>query len=209
VAIYDISVPVREGMPVWPGDPEVQVRKALALARGDAANVSALSLGAHTGTHMDAPYHFLEEGLAIDRIPLELCVGPARVVEVPALVAIGPADLEPLPVRGCVRLLLKTRNSTLWRREGFQEDFVHLTGEGAAFLVAAGVRLLGIDYLSVEGYRVTGAPAHHALLQAGVFLLEGLDLSAVPPGEYELLCLPLRLTGADGAPARALLRTVP
>ena len=209
MAIYDISVPIREGMPVWPGDPEVQVRKALALARGDVANVSALSLGAHTGTHMDAPYHFLEEGLAIDRIPLELCVGPARVVEVPALVAIGPADLEPLPVRGCVRLLLKTRNSSLWRREGFQGDFVHLTGEGAAFLVAAGVRLLGIDYLSVEGYRVTGAPAHHALLRAGVFLLEGLDLSIVPPGEYELLCLPLRLTGADGAPARALLRTVP
>jgi arylformamidase len=209
MAIFDISVPIREGMPVWPGDPDVHVRKTQALSRGDPANVSGLSMGTHTGTHVDAPSHFLEEGLSIDRIPLNLCVGPARVVEVPAPVAIGPADLQPLPVRGCIRLLLKTRNSALWRREGFQEDFVYLTGEGATFLAAAGIRLLGIDYLSVEGYRVRGAPAHHTLLRAGVFLLEGLDLGAVPPGEYELLCLPLRLTGADGAPARALLRTVP
>lgn len=209
MGLYDISVPIRQGMPVWPGDPKVRVRKALALARGDPANVSALSLGAHTGTHVDAPSHFLADGVSVDRIPLELCVGPARVVEVPAPVAIGPADLAPLPVRGCARLLLKTRNSALWQREGFQEDFVYVTEEGAFFLVGAGVRLLGVDYLSVEGYGVEGAPAHLALLRAGAFLLEGLDLSAVPPGDYELLCLPLRLVGADGAPARALLRSLP
>ncbi|MBI2081165.1 MAG: cyclase family protein [candidate division NC10 bacterium] len=208
MTLYDISVPIREGMPVWPGDPEVRIRRALALARGDPANVSALSLGAHTGTHLDAPYHFLEDGVPIDQIPLDLCVGEARVVEVPAPVAIGPAALEGLPVGGCVRLLLKTRNSSLWRREGFQEDFVFLTAEGAASLVAAGVRLLGIDYLSVEGYRAVGAPAHLTLLRAGMFLLEGIDLGAVPPGDYELLCLPLRVTGAEGAPARALLRTL-
>lgn len=115
---------------------------------------------------------------------------------------------EGMPVHGCVRLLLKTRNSGLWRREGFREDFVYLAAEAAAFLVAVGVRLLGIDYLSVEGYRVEGAPAHLTLLRAGVFLLEGIDLSAVPPGDYELLCLPLKIAGAEGAPARALLRTL-
>jgi arylformamidase len=208
MALYDISVPIREGMPIWPGDPEGRIRKALALARGDPVNVSALSLGVHSGTHLDAPHHFLEEGVPIDQIPLDLCVGEARVVEVPAPVAIGPADLEGLPLRGCVRLLLKTRNSGLRRRQGFQEDFVSLTAEGAAFLVAAVVRLLGIDYLSVEGFRVEGAPAHLTLLGAGMFLLEGVDLSAVPPGDYELLCLPLKVTGAEGAPARALLRTL-
>lgn len=183
MTLYDISAPIREGMPVWPGDPKVRIRKALALARGDPANVSALRLGAHTGTHLDAPYHFPEEGVRIDQIPLDLCVGAARVVEVPAPIVIGPTDLEGLPVRGCIRLLLKTRNSGLWRREGFRENFVYLTAEAAAFLVAVGVRLLGIDYLSVEGYRVEGAPAHLTLLRAEVFLLEGIDLSAVPPGD--------------------------
>ncbi|WP_242342264.1 cyclase family protein [Anaeromyxobacter terrae] len=203
----DVTVPIRDGMMHWPGDPAVHVERVRALA-ADGANVSSLRLGAHTGTHVDAPLHYVEGGAAVDAMPLALASGPARVVAVDDPVAIRPEHLETLELRRGERVLFRTRNSPrAWRSDRFVEDAVHLTPEAAALLVARGIAPVGIDYLSVGPYRgEDGATVHRTLLEGGVWILEGLDLTDAPEGAYELLCLPLRLAGGDGAPARALLR---
>jgi len=204
----DVSAPIRDGMVHWPGNPPVELQHTMDLARGDDATVSKLSLGVHTGTHVDAPVHFMKDGKGIDEVPPDKLIGRARVVDIRDTKSINVDELRALKPQGGERLLFRTRNSDrAWPSKPFFEDFVSLSREGAQFLVGCAVRTVGIDYLSIAGMH-DGPPTHLALLKAGVAIIEGLDLSAVKPGVYELLCLPLRLAGADGAPARALLRPV-
>jgi arylformamidase len=193
--IFDVSVPVQPGMVTYPGDPTVKLERVSAIADGAVANISRLDFGVHTGTHVDAPLHFIDGAPGTDQLPLDVLVGPARVIEATSLDAEGLAEAELAE-----RVLLKTSNSELWSRDEFADDFVSLTEDGARLLVERGVRLIGIDYLSVgdEG-------AHHVLLEAGVVAIEGLDLRGVDPGEYQLVCAPLKLVGSDGAPARVFL----
>ncbi len=201
--IFDISVPIRDGMVHYAGNPPVHVTRVSSLENGDPANVSELDLGAHSGTHVDAPDHFLADGAGAEALPLDALIGPAEVVDAAAatvaLDLVTVRDLE-LPPQGSERILFKTRNSQLWGRDEFTRDFVRLDGEAAAYLVERGVRLLGIDYLSIGD-----AEAHRTLLSAGVVCVEGLDLRGIEPGSYEFVCLPLKLVGSDGAPARAVL----
>ncbi len=203
---YDVSVPVSTGLPVYEGDPGVQIELVAAMARGGIADVRSLSMGVHTGTHMDAPAHFIPGGASIDALDLSICIGPAQVVDLgnSDQALIQRADLEARLAPGVERLLLRTPNSALWRQPGFKPGFVALDESAAALLVERGVRLAGIDYLSIAP---SGAPApvHRILLRAGIAILEGLDLSGVPEGRFTLVCLPLRLAGAEAAPARAIL----
>lgn len=208
--IYDVTVPIRENMPVWPGQPRVEIEQVSCIDRGDQANVSRLNLGSHTGTHVDAPYHFVEQGLTVDRLPLDLLIGPAFIAEVDGLDGnlIDVYDLASLHFpRETTRLLIKTSNSQFWedRLIEFEQDYVHLGPKTAKWLVGRGIHLLGVDYLSVEAYGARDFQVHHTLLEAGVVILEGLNLSRVPAGPCQLLCLPLKVEGSDGAPARVLV----
>lgn len=207
--IWDISLPIGPDMLVWPGDPPVRLLAALSIAAGDAANVSELRLGTHTGTHIDPPSHFIDDGAAADALPLDALIGEAVVVEVAeGAGTIGPAELEAAGLlEDDTRVLFKTSNSAVWSRPRpeFPAEYVAVDPEGATWLVEHGVRLVGVDFLSVERQESPGHPTHLTLLGAGVVVVEGLDLSAVPPGRYTLVCLPLRIAGGDGAPARAVL----
>jgi arylformamidase len=189
--IVDVSVPVRPGMIVYPGDPEVRLERVSSIADGEGFNLSRLDLGVHSGTHVDAPLHFVEDGASVETLALDVLVGPCVVVEGLEVAAV-PAGAE--------RVLFKTANSRLWERDEFSENFLALDGEAARALVAAGVRLVGIDYLTIGDEE-----AHRVLLGAGVVAVEGLDLREVEPGDYRLVCAPLKLEGAEGAPARVLL----
>ncbi len=204
--LIDISLPIREGMIVYEGDPGVTVDSALAISRGEPANVSSLKLGSHTGTHMDAPRHFIEGAKSIDTLPLDLLIGPALVLEVDADRLVEPRHLTDPRIASHTRVLLKTRNSSLWDRQSFAREYVALSLEGARHLIDRGVKLIGIDYLSIEAFGAEGHPVHKTLLGAGIVVLEGLDFRTVTPGVYELYCLPLRIAGGDGSPCRAILR---
>jgi arylformamidase len=212
--IFDISVGISANdTPVYPGDPGIEIVQHAALARGDAANVTLLRFGAHTATHVDAPAHFIEGALKVAELPLDALVGRARVVRAGEDVrAIDARGVEELVPRGTERVLFKTRNSVFWseRRGEFREDFTYVTGAGARALVERGARLVGVDYLSVEKFKSENFETHTTLLSRGVVIVEGLDLSGVAEGEYELICLPLKIVGGtgDGAPARAILRTL-
>jgi arylformamidase len=197
--IHDVSVPVRTGMVVYPGDPTVSLTRVQSLAAGDIANISRLELGVHTGTHVDAPLHFFDDARALDELDPNALVGPAQVLEVPGDGDVHAAAVEGLD-QGVERVLFKTRNSEAWGRDEFYEDFAAIAPDAAERLVAAGVRVVGIDYLSVGGEET-----HRTLLGAGVVAIEGLDLREIAPGIYTLVCLPLKLVGADGAPARVIL----
>ena len=204
----DISQPVYSGMVVWPGDSEVRVERVLKLENGDPFNLTQCSFTAHTGTHVDAPRHFLPQGAAVDALPLDATLGLCRVVQILDPEAVRPAEL-PGDLQPGERVLFKTNNScTCNELQRFIETFVYVSKEAAKALVAAGVRTVGIDYLSVGGFSRDLTETHLILLGAGIWIIEGLDLSHVEPGRYELACLPLRLVGADGAPARAALRKV-
>jgi arylformamidase len=208
--IYDITVPIRAGMPVYEGDPDVDIAAWSALAKGDSANVSFLHFGAHTGTHVDAPAHFIQDAPKIDGLALESLIGRARVVRVPDDVnEISPDFLAGCDLDRVERVLFHTRNSSFWN-EGFRKDFTHLLPEAAEMLVESGVKLVGTDYLSIEKFHSGHHRTHLALLSRNVIIVEGLNLSDVPPGDYELICLPLRIAGGagDGAPARVVLRTL-
>ena len=195
--IFDVSLPIRPGMVTYPGDPEVRMERVVAIEHGDVANLSRLDFGVHTGTHVDAPLHFIDAGVGADSLPLEIFLGPCEVVDATGVESeIGP-DAVPESVE---RVLFKTRNSELWEREGFDEGFVRLGLPAAQRLVELGVRLVGVDYLSVGG-----PDTHRTLLGAGIAAIEGLDLREVEPGLYRLACLPLRIVDSDGAPARAVL----
>jgi arylformamidase len=203
--IYDLSVPLQPGLPTYDDEPGPELTALKALAR-DGVNVSQLNLGTHSGTHVDAPIHFIAGGDGVDRSPLAAMLGPCLVVEHAGTDDITATDLEraALPA-DLARLIFKTRNSELWADPAFRPDFLGLERSAADWLVARGVRLVGIDYLSVDPYDAQPQAAHLALLRAGVVIVEGLDLRGVPPGPYTLACLPLRLVGADGAPARVVL----
>lgn len=203
--IIDISLPLSPSLLVWPGDEQVAIAHTAHLERGDAATVSRLNLGAHAGTHVDAPAHFIRGGATVDQLALDVLVGPALVVAALGVSELSVATLEELAIPpGVERLLFQTDNGRLWERSEFAEEFVGLTEDGARWLVARGVRLVGVDYLSVatlEGIDDT----HRVLLGVGVVLLESIDLRGVAPGWYRLVCLPLRVVGAEGAPTRAIL----
>jgi len=208
MTIYDISLEITPTMPVWPGDPPVELSLAESIDRGDHVNLTRLGMSAHNGTHVDAPHHFLNDGRTVETLALDVLTGPCYVTQLPDDVdEISAEVLERVPVgAGTTRLLFGTSNSRFWSSgtKAFQRDFVALTEDGARWLVAHGIRLVGVDYLSVAPFGDSG-PTHNVLLKAGVVIVEGLDLSRVPRGFYELYCLPLKLVGADGAPARAIL----
>jgi arylformamidase len=204
---YDISVPITPDMPVWPGDPSVAMQQISKIEDGDNANVTHVSLSAHTGTHVDAPFHFLPDGNTLDAVPLSIMTGRAFVLYLPAIDLITSDVLQQAEIpQRTRRLLLKTRNSEIWARgeKNFQTDFVAVSADGAQYLVDRGIRMVGIDYLSIAPYKQS-RPTHEILLKAGVFILEGINLTGVEQGRYSLYCLPLNLHGVDGAPARAIL----
>jgi len=204
----DVSVPIYNGMVHWPGDPPIEISQPLHLDRGDPATVSRLTLGAHTGTHVDAPNHFLSGASGVDSISPKHLIGRARVIELRNTERIGERELREHKPQVGERLLLKTSNSErCWNTPEFVPDFAHLTAEGAAYLARCGIRTIGIDYLSI-GQGEAGPTTHRTLLEAGVCIIEGINLSMAQSGEYELLCLPLRIRDCDGAPARALLRRI-
>jgi arylformamidase len=193
----------------WPGDPPFHIERASDQQKGDTATVSRMSLGVHTGTHMDAPVHFIRDGESIDQIPLDATVGRARVIPIRDTKSIKPEELTEYSIQNGERILFKTVNSDhAWQTDDFREDFVFISKEAAAYLVECGIRSVGVDYLSVGGFREDGPETHETLLSAGIWIIEGLDLNGVEPGDYELICLPLRLIGSDGSPARAILREV-
>ena len=210
--IYDVSLGIGPAMLTWPGDPPVEVDPAKRLAKGDSANVSELRLGTHTGTHVDPPFHFIEGGATAETLDLTVLVGPALVADLQdAGDSITPAELEALDIPdGTLRVLFKTPNSRLWTETPvtFPDGYTAMTPEGARWCVDRGIKLIGTDFLSIERKGAPGHPTHVALLEAGVIILEGLDLSAIDPGAYELFVLPLKIVGGDGAPARAILRSL-
>ena len=204
--ILDISVPVTNGAVVYPGNPEIRIEPQQEMAKGGSSNVSHLSFGSHTATHVDAPRHMIDGSAGVDRLPLEVLMGPALLVDVGGdVMAVGESHLRTHPIAGHARVLLKTRNSRFIRERAFHKDYTYLAPDGAAYLVSLGVRLVGIDYLSIEQFHSGHHRTHKTLLGAEVVIVEGLDLSAPAPGVYELRCLPLLLAGLDGAPARAVL----
>jgi arylformamidase len=210
--LHDATLPLRAGMPTYPGEEGPRLELIKARARGDAADVCKLTLALHTGTHVDAPAHFIDGGKTIEALPLEVLVGPCQVVSIAGRPDVGAADLEALfPAGGAVpdRLLLRTRNSDgprpLLLQDAFTTDFAAIGHDAARWLVDRGVRLVGIDYLSIEPFAAKEPLTHRVLLGAGVVAVEGVDLSRIAPGAYRLFCLPAHLVGADGAPARVLL----
>lgn len=206
--IHDVSLTLTSHMVTWPSDPKIILERVEKIEDGAMANVSRLDMGVHTGTHIDAPIHFVPGGMAIDAIPLDVLIGSACVIEIPDSVAtITKAVLEKIEVPiQCKRILFKTPNSQIWARgdQNFHKDFVALSEDAADFLVSRGVQLVGIDYLSIAPYNQP-RPTHEAFLKAKVIVIEGLDFSKVGPGVYQLFCLPIKLGGSDGAPARVVL----
>lgn len=204
---YDISLTISPSLPTWPGDPSIVLERVEKIEDGSNANVSRIDMGVHTGTHVDAPYHFILNGKTVETIKLSLLTGRAYVLHLPDVNMITASVLEhsQIPPR-TRRVLFKTRNSIYWKNEEnkFQTNFVALSADGADYLIRRGVKLVGVDYLSVAPFDES-RPTHEILLSAGVVILEGLDLSGVTQGRYTLYCLPLKLAGSDGAPARAIL----
>jgi len=204
--IYDVTVPLSKELVVYPGDPPVRIERKNVINKSDSKyNVSRIAFGSHTGTHIDPPFHFIEDGITVDNLPLEMLIGRARVVEVTAP-RIDETVLEEFDFTADVRVLFKTRNSYLWSKKTFVEDFVYITPGAARALVNEGIKVVGIDYLSVEKFDAKEPETHLTLLKAGTLIIEGLDLREVEPGDYELICLPLKIKDGDGAPARVVLR---
>jgi arylformamidase len=204
--IHDISIPVRNGGLVYPGNPEIVIEAQQAIAKGAGANVSRVSFGSHTGTHVDAARHFFDDGETVDEIPLERLMGPAYLIAVDeSRSSVGANDLERQDLGGHKRILIRTRNSSFVDDQDFDRDYTFLAPDGAEFLVSKGVELVGVDYLSIEQFHSGHHRTHRTLLEKNVVIVEGLRLGGIPPGQYELVCMPLRLEGLDGAPARAIL----
>jgi arylformamidase len=206
--IHDVTFTVEQGMSVWPGDDPVQLYRQQKIEDGANANVSFLGLSVHTGTHIDAPLHFLKEGYGVEQIPLDLLIGPAQVIQVPEdAKVIDSKTLEKIVLKpGIKRVLFKTavslQQTTLTQE--FKTDFVGVAANAAQILVDKGVNVIGIDYLSIAPYK-NSRPTHEILLNANTLIIEGLNLADVDEGLYTLYCLPLKLKGSDGAPARVIL----
>ena len=210
MTIHDISLTISPTLPTWPSDPGLVIERLFDMERGDGLNVTRWSSSVHLGTHVDAPLHFVADGASVDQIDPQVLIGPAMVAPLLEADAIGAAELEALGLPpGTTRLLLKTRNSEIWARgeTEFQTEYVAIEEDGAHWLVAHGIRLIGVDYLSVSPFH-DSTPTHVALLQAGIVIVEGLNLSGIRPGEYQLICLPLKIADSDGAPARAVLMEI-
>jgi arylformamidase len=204
--LIDVSLPLDSNLPIYPGNTPFQVEAIKRIAKGGSSNVSTLHMSAHAGTHVDAPRHFYDDGAGVEQLSLELLCGRARVIELMTRKAVTADDLARFDLTEDVRLLIKTHNSKLWGSPMFHSDYIGVTEPAAKFLVEHGVKLLGVDYVSVEEFKKPGAPAHRTLLGSGTIVVEGLNLRDVEPGTYEMFCLPLSVVGADGAPARVVLR---
>ena len=204
--LIDVSVPLDASLPTYPGNTPFSLEAIKRLARGENSNLSTVHMSAHTGTHVDAPRHFFDGAAGVDLLPLEMLIGRVRLIEIRSRKGIGPDELSENDLSEDVRVLIKTPNSRLWGSPEFNPDYVGVTEAGAKHLVSHGIKVLGVDYLSVEQFNQPGAPAHHVLLGGGTIVIEGLNLRDVEPGVYEMFCLPLRIVGADGAPARVVLR---
>ena len=206
--IYDVSLPLVNGGLVYPGNPPISITPQQSIAQGAGANVSRIDFGSHTGTHVDAPKHFFDDGPGVDTLPLEVLMGPARLLAFgDTVTSIGEAELSAHDLTGVTRLLLKTRNSA-WLASGstdFHKDYTYVAPDGAEYLKKVGVRLVGVDYLSIEQFHSGHHRTHRTLLEQGIVIVEGLLLHEPPAGDYHFRCLPLRLAGLDGAPARAVL----
>jgi arylformamidase len=205
--IYDVTVPITASMPVWPGDPAVKLSPKSHPSRDKTHTVrsTAIEMGSHTGTHIDAPYHMIENGKHLHEFPLDTFTGKTRVFEISQGRSIGPAELEQFDWTGVERALFKTENSQHWNDGKFLENFVYLEPDGAEFMAERGVRLVGIDYLSIDRFKSESHPTHFVLLTKEILILEGLNLNAVTAGDYTLAALPLNLWNADGAPTRVFL----
>ena len=204
--LFDISVPVLNGGVVYPGNPEIQIAPQQDMAKGGSSNVSLLTIGSHTGTHVDAPRHMIPDGGGVETISLEALIGPVLVLEFDdSVMAVTEAYLRAQPIAGHQRVLLKTRNSQFIRERDFHRDYTYLAPDGAEYLASLGVRLVGIDYLSIEQFHSGHHRTQKTLLSRGIVIVEGLDLSEPPAGTYDLYCLPLLLEGIDGAPSRVIL----
>ena len=206
--IYDVSIPLRSGGLVYPGNPPISITAQQAISQGAGANVSLLEMGSHTGTHVDAPKHFFDDGAGVDALSLDVLMGPARLLAFEdTVMSIGEAELRPHDLTGVTRVLLKTRNSA-WLASAsteFHPDYTYVAPDGAEYLASLGMQLVGVDYLSVEQFHSGHHRTHRTLLQKGIVIIEGLLLQDVPAGTYDLRCLPVLFPGLDGAPARAVL----
>jgi arylformamidase len=203
--LIDLTVALDAQVPTYPNNTPFTLEPITRMAQGDSSNVSTLHMSAHTGTPIDAPRHFFDEGLGADALPLEMLIGRARVIELTTRRGIGD-DFAPHDLSEDVRVLIKTVNSRFWGSPDFHTEYVGVTESGAKYLVEHGIKVVGVDYLSVEVFKTPGAPAHRLLLGAGTIIIEGLNLRDVEPGVYDMFCLPLRVVGSDGAPARVVLR---
>lgn len=205
--IYDVTVTISNGIVTYPGDPEAII-KHKKIAGSASVNVSSLSLSAHVGTHVDSPYHYFDEGKSVEEFPPEILVGPCLVCDMGDADQITRSSLEKLPIDKYRRVLLKTKNSLLWKNpeHKFIEDHVHITADAAEYLASFDITIVGIDYLSIDSYHDKNSPAHNILLKKGLLLIEGLNLLNIPPGPYELICAPLKIKNSDGSPARVFLR---
>ncbi|MDH7481068.1 MAG: cyclase family protein [Armatimonadota bacterium] len=204
--IIDITLPIRPGMPVYPGDISVEITPIGRISEGASSNLSALKLGTHTGTHVDPPIHMIEGAPTLDSVSLDMLIGECYVCDVGDVPVVDLSVLQASEIpENTTRLLLKTRNSDFWYEEEFRTDFTYLAPDAAQWLVERGTRLIGTDYLSIEKFRCKGHPTHLTLLSAGIVIIEGLDLRNVAAGKYTLICLPLKIEAGDGSPARAVL----
>jgi arylformamidase len=205
----DVTLPVRNGMVHWPGDPEYKIRQVLDQRNGDICTLSHIDLSAHTGTHMDAPRHFLQGAATMEQMPIDATIGPARVIWISDPLAICRPELEQYDLQPGERILIKTQNSAKrWNSDDFDEDYIFIAADAAAYIAERRIRTIGVDALSVGGFKQDMVETHQTILGADIWIIEGLNLSAVEPGDYELVCLPLKLVGSDGSPARAVLRKI-
>jgi len=205
----DISVPLSDDMLHWPEDPPIEIKLVIDMKNGDEYNLTHVSMAVHTGTHMDAPCHFRRSGISIDKMPLTASVGKARVIEITDNEFINVEEIRPHQIRKGERILFKTKNSKRkWINKPFNKKFVHLSIEAAKYLSERKVQTIGIDYLSIGGYEGNVIEVHDIILKAGIWVIEGLDLSKIEPGNYNLICLPIKIAGSDGAPARALVSPI-
>ena len=204
----DVSLTLKSGMFHWPGDPPVLIERVHSMDKGDTANLSRIAMGVHSGTHIDAPVHFIKGGWGIDQIPLDALIGAARVIEIYDGMSIKAAELAGHRIAKGERILLKTANSRngLLHRDSFTETFIYMEKAAAEFLVSSSIRILGVDYLSIGGYKKNGPDVHRLLLGAEIPVIEGIDLVGVSAGSYDMICLPMKILDADGAPARVLLK---
>ncbi len=206
MTLHDATLPISEGMLTFPGDPPFKIERFLSRQRGDTFDLALMSMATHLGTHVDPPAHYLDGGATVDQIPLEAMIGSGVVLDMRGKARIDREALEKSDLKHHIRVLFKTDNSPKLLLREFCEDYVHLTEDAAKFLVERHVRLVGIDYLSLERYQNQGAPVHRTLLNAGILIVEGINLSEIPNGLCEIYCLPLRIVGADGSPARVIIK---